>query len=136
MSGFCGIIRTDRPEWQGFRLEPPSQQAVSLIRGCHSMLQAAPDLPGNSIVLDADFDRRGVRVSDVGILALLAGLVFDPPNPEFRMVAANAVALVLNSPFFYIQGFATADGCDCEVFIIYAKDAADAHQQFASLCGL
>jgi hypothetical protein len=131
MSGFFGII--DRHGWQGFRLVPQSSEANSLILGCRSMMQVMPAMSGNSIALDDHFDQRGVALDDVGILALLAGLVLDPPNPEFRMVAATAVAIVLNSPFFYIQGSVTADGCDCEVFIIYADDAADAQRQFMSL---
>jgi hypothetical protein len=103
MSGFFGVIQTDRPAWVAMRLRPRPVEAALLIRRC-----------------------RGMAADDG--LAEISEMVFLPLNPESQMIAATAVALLLNTPFFFIEG--ESDGRDCQVKTLQATTATEALQRF------
>lgn len=109
MSGFFGIVQTDRQEWVAKRLHPRPIEAALLIRHCRSYMS-----PDNG-------------------LAEISEMVFLPLSLQSQMIAATALALLLNAPFFYVEG--TSDGRDCQVKAIQAMTAAQAHQSFVEYCG-
>ena len=105
MSGFFGVIWTDRHEWAAMRLHPQTMEAALLIRRCRAI---APD--------------NG--------LAEISEMVALPLNPQSQMIAATALALLLNTPFFRVE----SDGCDCQVTPIAATTDAQAYQNFVEYC--
>ena len=108
MSGFFGVIQTDRREWQAMRLHPRTVEAALLIRRCRSFM--APD--------------QG--------LAEISEMVVLPLNADSQMIAATALALLLNAPFFYVEG--TSNGGDCSVKTLDVATPAEAHRSFEDYC--
>lgn len=106
MSGFFGVIQTDRQKWAAMQLRPWPAEAALLIRNCQG-------------------------IADHG-LAEISEMVFLPLNPVSQMIAATAVALLLNTPFFFIEG--ESDGHDCRVKTLQATTATEAQQRFETYC--
>ena len=108
MSGFFGVLQTDRREWAGMRLHPRPVEAALLIRHC-----------------------RGYMAPDDG-LAEISEMVFLPLDPNSQMIAATAIALLLNAPFFYVEG--RSDGRDCRVYRLDEPTLEQARQRFEDHC--
>lgn len=125
MSGFFGII--EEGCWAGFRLEPDPLRAASTIRALRDLLRSGR-VP---ISYDHSF---GLNLEDAALLSLLSGMVFRPDNAIEQMNAATAIALLIKEPFFYIEGTANLDACDCRLFVIQARSAAEAHARFMRYC--
>jgi hypothetical protein len=88
------------------RLHPQVTDAALLIRRC-----------------------RGFMAPDNG-LAEISEMVALPLNPSSQMIAATALALLLNTPFLYVE----SDGRECQVTPIEAATVAQAHQSFEDYC--